>query len=94
MSLHIGNKNICSIDEPCKSCEDAKLMRRLAEKLGEVSGERATLLLACKAQHEAIDRLFALLIEKVPGFMPSKSGQPWTACVQGNAAIAAAEGPR
>lgn len=55
------------------------------------------LLAACKAQHEAIDRLFALLIEraaegKATDFYPSKSGQPWEACLQGNAAIAKAEG--
>lgn len=50
------------------------------------------LLEACKAQHEAIDRLFALLIEKVPEFYPSKSGQPWEAVLKGNAAIAKAMG--
>lgn len=55
------------------------------------------LLAACKAQHEAIDRLFAMLIEatkdqKPHGFYPSESGQPWDAIKQGNAAIAKAEG--
>lgn len=38
-------------------------------------------------QHEAIDRLFAMLVEAKPGFFPSKSGQPWEALVRGNAAI-------
>ncbi len=37
------------------------------------------LLVACKNQHEAIDRLFAMLIAKDEKFMPSKSGQPWDA---------------
>ena len=49
------------------------------------------LLDACKAQHEAIDRLFALLISHDSGFFPSKSGQPWQAILQGNAARAEAE---
>ena len=49
------------------------------------------LLAACKAQHEAIDRLFALLISNDSGFFPSKSGPPWQAMIQGNAAIALAE---
>lgn len=53
------------------------------------------LLEACKAQHEAIDILFSMLIERSPNghiFLPSKSGQPWNACLMGNAAIAAAKG--
>lgn len=50
------------------------------------------LLEAVKAQHQAIDRLFALLIEKVPGFFPTQSGQPWAACLLGNAAIEKTEG--
>ena len=49
------------------------------------------LLEACKAQHNAIDRLFAELIERDPEFFPSKSGQPWEAIQKGNAAIAEAE---
>lgn len=49
------------------------------------------LLAACKAQHEAIDRLFAMLINLDHGFLPSKSGQPWSAINQGNEAIALAE---
>ena len=50
------------------------------------------LLEACKSQHEAIDRLFALLISKNDGFFPSKSGQPWEALLRGNKAITKAEG--
>lgn len=43
---------------------------------------------ACKAQHDAIDRLFARLIEIDNNFFPSKSGKPWEATIQGNKAIA------
>lgn len=50
------------------------------------------LLAACQAQHQAIDRLFALLIEADDSFMPTESGQPWLAVVQGNEAINKAEG--
>jgi len=49
------------------------------------------LLEACKAQHDAIDRLFAELIRRDPDFFPSKSGQPWEAIQKGNAAVAEAE---
>lgn len=49
------------------------------------------LLLACKAQHRAIDILFALLIQKDEKFFPSQSGQPWKAIQQGNKAIKDAE---
>jgi phosphoketolase len=51
------------------------------------------LLAACKAQHEAIDILFAMLIARSPAggtFYPSKSGQPWEAMKAGHAAIAKA----
>ncbi|MBA7692278.1 hypothetical protein ES703_100841 [subsurface metagenome] len=49
------------------------------------------LLEACKAQHDAIDRLFAELIQRDKRFFPSKSGRPWEAVVQGNKAVARAE---
>lgn len=49
------------------------------------------LLKACKAQHEAIDLLFAMLIKLDPQFFPSRSGKPWEALVQGNEAIKLAE---
>lgn len=48
------------------------------------------LLAACKAQCDAIDTLFVLCIENIPGFMPSKSAA-WPALLAGNAAIAKAE---
>lgn len=47
---------------------------------------------ACLAQHEAIDILFAMLIEAKPGFLPSQSGKPWEALLKANAAIVKAEG--
>lgn len=46
---------------------------------------------ALKAQHDAIDTLFALLIMADKHFLPSLSGKPWEALVQGNKAIAKAE---
>lgn len=58
------------------------------------------LLAACQAQHEAIDRLFAMLIvltcDHTPAdmFFPTKSGQPWEACQLGVAAIDKAGGTR
>lgn len=47
---------------------------------------------ALKAQHGAIDLLFAMLIKRDKDFFPSKSGQPWDAMIQGNKALAKAEG--
>lgn len=44
---------------------------------------------ALVAQHDAIDRLFAMLAEAKLDFFPSRSGQPWDALVEGNAAIQA-----
>lgn len=44
---------------------------------------------ALVAQHDAIDRLFAMLVETKLDFFPSRSGQPWDALVEGNAAIQA-----
>lgn len=49
------------------------------------------LLAACKAQHAAIDHLFAILILQKKGFLPSKSGEPWAALLIGNEAIKNAE---
>jgi len=42
---------------------------------------------ALKAQHNAIDRLFAELIRRDNTFFPSKSGMPWEAMNKGNALI-------
>ena len=69
-------------------------LSRAAAKLRRVQEEantRKELLDACKAQHKAIDLLMAMLVECKPGFMPSKSGQPWKALLAGNAAIEKAE---
>jgi len=52
---------------------------------------RPLMLAALKMQHDAIDHLFALCVEHVPGFTPTQS-QAWTAAVAGRAAIARAEG--
>lgn len=55
------------------------------------------LIAVVKAQHEAIDRLFAMMIEQtssgcVPDkvFYPSESGQPWEAIQAGKAVLEAA----
>ena len=42
---------------------------------------------ALLAQHDALDRLFAMLVERDHTFFPSRSGQPWAAMVEGNEAI-------
>ena len=60
-------------------------------KYEEKEGITSDLLEACKAQHQAIDRLFAELIKRDPDFFPSKSGQPWEAVVQAKAVIDKAE---
>lgn len=54
------------------------------------------MVLALKAQHEAIDTMFAMLIAKTlhheKPFYPSESGRLWEACLAGKAAIEAAGG--
>lgn len=45
------------------------------------------LVAACTAQHEAIDRLFAMLIEAKKDFFPNRSGQPWEALQLGAKAL-------
>lgn len=50
------------------------------------------LLAACKAQHQAIDILLAMLAWVDPTFFPSKSGIPWDAVLAGNDAVRKAEG--
>ena len=66
------------------------ITKNKAEEIVHRWNSQPDLLEACEAQHQAIDRLFALLIEKDEKFFPSKSGQPWEAIQQGNAAIAIA----
>ncbi|KKK63574.1 hypothetical protein LCGC14_2992920, partial [marine sediment metagenome] len=64
---------------------------------GEAEEDRIAkdLLAACKAQSVAIDLLFAMLIDQTEDgpewFLPSKSGVPWEALLQGNAAVKRAE---
>ena len=60
-------------------------IRALLAPPGEKTTTKAEILDALKAQHEAIDRLFAQLIERDADFRPSKSGQPWEAARKGNA---------
>lgn len=60
-------------------------------ELSELRIQRDELLRAAKAQHKALDHLFAMLIAAVPGFMPSQSAA-WAALVQGSEAIKRAEG--
>jgi len=77
-----------------------KAGKLLSFKVASVNGEANAQLIAsapdlyeaCKAQHDAIDILFARLIELDGSFFPSKSDKPWEAICQGNTAIAKAEG--
>lgn len=62
-------------------------IRALLAPPTEKTATKAEVLDALKAQHEAIDRLFAQLIERDNDFRPSKSGQPWEAGRKGNALI-------
>jgi hypothetical protein len=83
-------------DERQKYCEwlAAKLNAETGDML--VKAAARDLLSACKAQHQAIDILFAMLASRAttggPVFFPSQSGVPWDALVEANAAIAKAEG--
>ena len=45
------------------------------------------LMEACKAQHDAIDLLFARLIQLDSTFFPSRSGKPWEALQLGVTAM-------
>lgn len=42
---------------------------------------------ACQAQHVALDAMFARVAELDGTFLPSKSGQPWSALLQGVRAV-------
>ena len=64
-----------------------RFMNEMPVKLLVCIKQRRKLLNACKAQHRAIDNLFALLIAKNGKFLPSESGQPWKALIQGNKVI-------
>jgi len=57
----------------------------LVEKVTDLA--KTEVLDALKAQHQAIDRLFAELIRRDDTFFPSKSGQPWEAGRKGNTLI-------
>jgi len=61
------------------------------EANGRLIAAAPDMLAALKAQHDALDRLLALIVNLDTTFMPSKS-VAWPALVQGNAAIAKAEG--
>lgn len=74
-------------------------------KIGEEQKANANLiktapemLEALKLQHEAIDILFAMVINLTPrtqeSFHPTKSGTPWEALLKGNDAINKAEGKK
>lgn len=66
---------------------DAGVPKITVEESG-IKQQRDKLVAVCEAQHEAIDKLFAMLILKDENFRPSKSGQPWRAINQGNAILA------
>src|SRR5882724_3994416 len=71
---------ICTLNNYQKNDEVLEANARLIAAAPE-------LLEACKAQHEAIDILFAMLIEIKQDFFPSKIGLPWEALLNGNQAI-------
>jgi hypothetical protein len=97
-----------AIPQECPWCEVERFRER-SEAYREIihtyesrpaGDDSPDLLAACQAQHEALDRLFAMLIvltrEHTPDdvFFPTKSGQPWEACQMGVAAIDKAGGKR
>lgn len=82
---------ICEMLESYYPKEKAGYAKKQAEANAHLIAAAPDLLAACKAQHTAIDTLFAMCIEKDAKFFPSKSGQPWKAIKQGQAVIAKAE---
>jgi hypothetical protein len=68
----------------------AAAIREVAQPIAD---QRDELLEALKASHEALDRLFARLIEADDGFFPTQSGQPWQAMLKVHAAITKATTP-
>lgn len=101
--VEIRQDNICILSGDkvialmCVKPDDDHLYKPIvveanAELILRGCNNHKTLLDACKEQHEAIDRLFAMLIrttahDTLTSFFPSKSGQPWEALYQGGAAI-------
>ena len=77
---------------PSKEHETAWKANAAAPEYDRLRNSHDALLAALKAQHEAIDILFAMLIERDKTFFPSKS-VVWPLMLQGIAAIAAAEPP-
>lgn len=61
--------------------------RVVDEALNKAVKERGKLIQVVRAQHHAIDMLFATLIYRTKDqqtpFYPSKSGEPWDACQRG-----------
>jgi hypothetical protein len=80
-------RRVTSPDEP-----DSKAVYNLYQMDFHKGKAAPDLYEACKAQHEAIDLLFARLCELDHEFLPSKSGKPWEAVLLGNKAIAQADG--
>lgn len=86
-----GEAIICGLPNPIPNeLYDAELKEMRAN--ARLISAAPDLYEACEAQHNAIDLLFARLIELDPNFFPSKSGLPWEAVLQGNKAIAKVEG--
>ena len=69
--------------------ESSEIKPDVADFIVTAVNSHADLLSAAKAAHNAIDILFVMLIEPSgEKFYPSKSGKPWAALLQLNAAIA------
>lgn len=86
--LTIGPGDVRSYD--CDFCSHVGSDIDAARAHRNVHVAGPDLLVACKAQHDAIDILLATMIAKDAKFMPTKS-RIWSILVQGNAAIAKAE---
>lgn len=78
-------------------CVDVEMFIFLQKRRNDVTDLEKEMLEVLKAQHDAIDILFAMLIDITPypkKFFPSKSGKPWEAILKGNAVIDKAEALR
>lgn len=80
---------VCLFDVPPD--EDEANERLAAKKIFLAVSAHDDLLAACKAQHEAIDTLLAMLVVRDHTFFPTQS-PVWPKLLQGNAAIVKAEG--